>query len=300
MAGYTCRMKPAWWLRALARLPLPILYACAAVLAFVVHRVLRHRVGVARANLRAAFPQWTRAEVSRVLAAHYRGLMQVVVETLALADISAEELRARVRFSNFELVQQQLRAGHPVMLLAAHQCNWEWLLQVLALDLGVPLTAAYKPLHSAAADAQMRALRSRFGAHMVAAKKLLREVLRRRGTVQAVAFMADQVPRSSVTRHWLMFLGRETAFYPGPAEIALRTGLVPFFMRLVRVRRGYYEVLFEPLAEPGEAFAPGQLTARYAARIEAQIRAHPADWTWTHRRWKLQRHPDEPLQPVSG
>jgi hypothetical protein len=34
---------------------------------------------------------------------------------------------------------------------------------------------------------------------------------------------------------------------------------------------------------------PGEITERYARCVEAQVRASPPDWTWSHRRWKLRR-----------
>jgi KDO2-lipid IV(A) lauroyltransferase len=60
---------------------------------------------------------------------------------------------------------------------------------------------------------------------------------------------------------------------------------------LRRLRRGYYEAECLPLAVGRVALAPGELTARYARLVEQDIRAHPAEWTWGHRRWKQQRPP---------
>jgi lauroyl/myristoyl acyltransferase len=44
-----------------------------------------------------------------------------------------------------------------------------------------------------------------------------------------------------------------------------------------------------PLAAAGEKLAPGALTERYARLVEAQILASPADWPWSHKRWKLKK-----------
>jgi KDO2-lipid IV(A) lauroyltransferase len=111
--------------------------------------------------------------------------------------------------------------------------------------------------------------------------------------------VADQMPTSSPGRVWLRFLGRETAFFPGPGEIARAAGYGAFFMPLRRVRRGYYESGFVPLAVAGERLEVAEFTARYAAQLEAMIRACPEDWAWTHRRWKLQPPADiaAPPQP---
>ena len=62
------------------------------------------------------------------------------------------------------------------------------------------------------------------------------------------------------------------------------------FLAMERVSRGHYRVTAEWLTRPGETgLVPREATRRYAERLEAVIRAHPADWFWGHRRWKLQK-----------
>jgi KDO2-lipid IV(A) lauroyltransferase len=277
----------ALWIRLVSRLPFALLYPLAGALAFLLRYVLRYRVAVARANLQRCFPERTAGQINRLLRIYYRHLAQVAVEFLKVASMSAQELNARVTLLNLAHVQAEFRAGRSVLLLGAHQCNWEWSLQAVALHLGVPMDAAYKPLHSAAADRQLRQLRGRFGARLIAAKRLLREVARRRHEVRAVALIADQVPASSDGRLWMRFLGLDTAFYPGPAEIARSTGYAAFFVAMRRTGRGRYELDFQPISAAGERLEPGRFTARYAQLLETLIREQPADWNWTHRRWKL-------------
>jgi KDO2-lipid IV(A) lauroyltransferase len=68
---------------------------------------------------------------------------------------------------------------------------------------------------------------------------------------------------------------------------ALRSQVVLAKMR--RLERGRYELEFEPLNEPGEKMAGGEITSRYARALESWIREDPPGWWWSHRRWKLQR-----------
>ena len=280
--------RPAWWLRSLAALPWGALYALAAVLAFLLRYVVRYRVSVARANLQRCFPELPPAQIEALLGAYYRQLAQVAIEFIKIVRMPAEEMRARVPVVAFEPVQAELDAGRSVLLLAAHQCNWEWALQAITLRLGVPLDAAYKPLHAPGADRELRHLRTRYGAHLVAAKKIVREIARRRGQLHGLALMADQMPSSSGSRQWLRFLGTDTAFYPGPGEIARLSGYAAFFVAMRRTGRGRYECRIEPLCAAGERLEPAQFTARYARCVELQVRDAPSDWTWAHRRWKLQ------------
>jgi len=280
--------RPAWWLRALGRVPLPFMYALAGFVAWLLRDVLRYRVRVVRDNLRGALPEWAESARRQILRRHYRALAEVLFELPRLAEMPAAEVRARVLMPDMPAVHAELARGRPVLVVTGHQCNWEWLLQALALDLGAPFLAAYKPPHSAGADRLMQALRGRFGVRMVPGKRLVREVVRHRGKPHVIGMVADQAPTSSAGRVWLKFLGRDTAFFPGPAEVARLGGYSAYFLALRRLRRGYYEVRFEPLAAAGENLDVPTFTARYAARLEAVIRASPADWAWTHRRWKLQ------------
>jgi Kdo2-lipid IVA lauroyltransferase/acyltransferase len=275
------------WLRGLGLLPFWLLYALAPLLSVLLRYVLRYRVNIARGNLQRCFPEFAPARIGSIVNSYYWRLGQIVVEFLKLAGISADELRRRVPITNLQTVRAELAAGRSVILLAAHLGNWEWQLQSAVLQIGAPLDAAYKPLHTVGADRALLSLRSRFGARMVAAKKLLRVVARRRGQLHVIALMADQIPASSGGRHWLSFLGRATAFYPGPGEIARMTGYTTYFVSMRRTGRGHYQMAFQPLMAAGEQLEAEAFTARYATFLEAEIRADPANWIWTHRRWKL-------------
>jgi KDO2-lipid IV(A) lauroyltransferase len=287
--------QPPLWLRSLCRLPQGVLYGLCGALVFIVRYALRYRVRVARENLRACFPDWSKAQLRQVLNEHYRRQGEVLAEALKLGTFSGADLASHMEFTGYEPIHEQLQAGRSLLLLTSHQCNWEWLVQANERELGVPIFAAYKPAHSAAAERAMLWLRGRFGVHMVPGKRLLRTVARQRHNVHVVGMMADQVPTSSGGRLWLSFLGRETAFFPGPAEIARVCKYTSYFVGMQRIGRGRYRTRVAPIATAGEAIDTATFTARYAAQIEIEVRAAPADWTWTHRRWKLIRGAGEAL-----
>jgi KDO2-lipid IV(A) lauroyltransferase len=159
----------------------------------------------------------------------------------------------------------------------------------LSTQLGIPLDAAYKPLIDNWAEIEMRKLRGRFGARLIPAQELLGDIIKQRGAPRAIAMVADQEPVSSERKQWIRFLNRDTAFFLGPEEITRTTRYAAFFLRLRRLARGRYEVEFVKLVEAGEQLPPGEFTARYARLVEEQIRAAPADWPWSHKRWKLKK-----------
>lgn len=275
------------WLAALSRLPPAVLYAAGACLAFLAYRVLRYRLAVVRANLDSALPELTVRERRGIERTYYERLGELAAEVLMSASLSEADLARRVVFANPAVLRGPLEAGRGVLVVAAHQCNWEWLLLGLASEFDYPLLAAYKPLHDPRSEHVMRALRTRCGAILVPAKEVLTAVLRRRGA-RIVAMVADQEPVSSEYKWWTRFLGRPTAFYMGAEKIAQLAHLTVVFAGLRRIARGRYQVDFEMLGE-NSSHSAGQITERYVRCVERQIRESPADWTWSHRRWKLRR-----------
>ena len=282
-------LRSAWWVRLLSRLPFPALYAFAGFLGWLAYRVLPYRQHRVRDNLSKAFPEFDEAKLQHVMRDYYLGFAEVLVEIIKAASMSADEISERVRTVNLEAAQELLRQGRSVLLVGAHQCNWEWMLLGLALKLGYRVDAAYKPLRDPWAEREMLAMRTKFGSRLVPAKGLLADILQHGKDVRAVAMVADQEPTTSEHKHWTRFLNREAAFYMGAEEIARVTRYPAFFVGMKRLKRGYYELSLTPLAPSGQRITTGELTERYARLCEEQIRAAPADWPWSHNRFKLKK-----------
>ena len=276
-------------LKLLSRLPLGALYAFSAFLYFLAYYVARHRYRVIADQLARVFPAMDRQARVAIHKKYLRNFCDALVEVLKSMSISASQMKARVQILNLELAQEHLAAGRSVMLVTSHLCNWEWLLHGVALQLGYPLDAAYKPLHDQWAERLMLVVRSRFGARLIPAKELLADFLSRRGVVRALAMNADQAPVSTDKRHWTQFLGQDTAFYVGAEQIARATRLPVMYVAMRRLRRGCYEVELKPLWDGKESLPPNAITERYARACELDVLKSPADWLWSYRRWRLQK-----------
>jgi len=273
----------------LSALPFAALYAFATFLAWLAYGVFPYRQDVVRENLSKAFPDLDEAGLRATMKRYYLGFAQVLVELIKAATLPADEFLQRVKITGLEAPRALLDAGKPVLLVAAHQCNWEWMLLGLSQQLGYRIDAAYKPLVNPWAEREMLAIRTRFGSRLVPAKTLLGDIIKHRKDVRAVCMVADQEPTTSEHKHWTRFLNRETAFYMGAEEIARVTRYPAFFVGMRRVTRGFYEIDVQPLTKDGETLTTGEMTERYARLVEAQIRAAPPDWPWSHKRWRLRK-----------
>jgi KDO2-lipid IV(A) lauroyltransferase len=275
--------------RLVSHIPFVLLNRLADLLGWLAFRVFPYREHIVRENLTKAFPDLDEPGLRKVMRRYYDGFAQMFVELLKGATMSAAEITRRVRIVNLDKVQAYLAKGQSVLVVAAHQCNWEWMLLGLSLELGYPLDAAYKPLVDSWAEREMKKLRSRFGCRLIPAKELLADIIKRGKVVRAIAMVADQEPTTSEHKHWTRFLNRDTAFYMGPEEISRVTRFPVFFIAMRRTARGHYEMRFQPLGDAGQTLPSGALTEAYARLVEQQIHAAPPDWPWSHKRWKLKR-----------
>jgi len=275
--------------RALSLLPLPLLYAGFAVVAFLI-RVLGWRRDTLVDKLARCLPALGSDDRDAIARDFYHWLGELAAEVIYSGRISRDNLAARMRFENPEVVQEALRDGRRVMLLAAHHCNWEWLLLRCSTAFDEPLAAAYKPASWSHADESLAHMRSRFGATMVPAQDFVQHLLKQRGGVKLLALLADQSPAAaSDQQSWLPFFGQDTSFFRGPGWIGAKLGYQAFFIAMRREGRGRYAARFVPLVAPGERADPDQILRAYVKALEAQVRAHPAQYFWAYNRWKRPR-----------
>jgi KDO2-lipid IV(A) lauroyltransferase len=212
-----------------------------------------------------------------------------MAEVVKGAAIGPDEIRQRMRIQNLEILAPYLVVNKPVVLLASHHCNWEWLLLASCLELKVSVDAVYKPLRVAGIDRFMFETRSRFGGHPIAVKDFLVEALKRRDSARVIALVADQTPPREDEKHWTRFMNQDTAFFVGADKIARITRAPVVFVGIARIRRGFYEATLQLLAQPPYAPEGIEIIERYARAAEAHIALHPADWLWMYRKWKYKK-----------
>lgn len=285
----------SWPLLALAHLPLLVLYGLARGLYWLLAYVVRYRRQVVLDNLRHAFPEKAEAEIQRVSRQFYWHFAQLLVEILRLASISPAELRRRVRFTNPELLGGYLAQGRQVLGVGSHLGNWEWVLAGAALAFPGRVAGVYKPLSNSFFEHFVRRLRARLGAEVVPMLSTLRYLVAHRGQGQILSLVSDQAAGSDDRPYWTDFLHRPAGFYTSTDRLTPQFAAVVLCASTRRVGRGYYTVTFTELpgdeasAAAGPEAARYPLTAAFVRQLEADIRAAPEQYLWTHRRWKHQR-----------
>jgi Kdo2-lipid IVA lauroyltransferase/acyltransferase len=276
--------------KALALVPLPILYPGGWFLYCLVFHVVRWRRRQVAGDIDRAFPDRSAADRVAILRKSYRNLADVVMEILWGFGASAEALKRRVVFDNPEIIERGAAAGQSVVLLAPHFCNWEWLLSAGGATFELPIDAVYQTLRVKSVDMFVRAARSRFGGKPIPREDFVYQMMSRVDTPRGYALIADQTPPRDDKKHWTRFLNRDTAFFVGAEKVARFLDARVLYVGMRRVRRGHYTVHFSSLAEPphdiGAVGEDSPIMERFARNLEQAILESPADWLWVQKRWK--------------
>jgi len=283
---------PLWWLmQGIAALPFPILYFLASGIYGLLYYITGYRKKVVFQNLRHSFPEKSETEIKVTAKQFYHNLADIIVEILKLGSITKDSLKKRVSFENPEVVQSYLDKGITVLILGSHAGNWEWCLAAGAVYFKEPSDGVYKPLHNSFFEMYMRHLRSHLGATLVKMKEVLRHLLKHRSEPRLMAMLSDQSPPGGEIQYWTTFLNQDTPFYVGADKLADAFKYPVVFMGVTRTGKGYYRFTFELLQEPGITNKPAEfaVTEAYARTLEKWIQRNPADYLWSHRRWKHKR-----------
>ena len=285
-----------FFVKLLSRIPLAVSYRLLApLLSFLLFRVFKYRVKIARQNLVRVYPAKTEAEREVILKDYYQFLGDMFVEVLRSPHLSDEDFLTRVQWDNPEVINDLWADGRSIVLMALHQCNWEWMLHSATLTLDPPLEVIYKPLHNKAFDEYFRETRARFGSILVPHKKAV-QIFNHRKEPFLLALLSDQAPLKKRKKVWSTMLGQDTAFPLGAELFAKKNDAVVVYGWPRRVSRGHYQIRLEILAEPPFKGEGSEILDAYAKRGGEAIIAQPETWLWSNRRWSYSKAEDPTLK----
>jgi KDO2-lipid IV(A) lauroyltransferase len=276
----------------LSLLPFFILYGISDLFAFLLYYVFRYRRDVVAKNLLIAFPEKKEYERKKIGRKSYQYFTDSFVEILKFISISKKQIEKRTE-GTYDIINKLLSEGKSVNLLCGHQFNWEYANLLYSYQLPVPFITVYLPIKNKAYDRIMYKIRTRFGAILINSGNFGAKMAHLIKNRYALVLAADQSPAAPKSGYWINFFGRPTVFLPGPEKSAIRYKAAVVFVGFKRVKRGHYR--FESVLLTDDATkvaARGQLTNLYKDALEKAIQEDPANYLWSHRRFKFEWAPE--------
>jgi Lauroyl/myristoyl acyltransferase len=281
-----------FWVKLYAILPMNALYILSDILYIIVYRLIGYRVKVARANIKAAFPEKSDKERETLERKFYHHFSDYIVETIKIAHISREELNSRAVLNNPEMIDKLMDEGHPcIIMLMGHYGNWEWFCATGSYFKEATLRQVYRPLNDKAVDRLFIYLRNRFGAKGIKKNDTIRDVLTitKNNERSCVVLISDQTPSPANIHYWTTFLNQDTPILVGAERIATKMNIPVVYSDVRKVGRGRYTVDFRLITDTPREMPEYRITEEYTRMMEETILREPAYWLWTHKRWKHKR-----------
>ncbi len=277
------------FLYGISLLPFPLFYLLSDLFCFLLYYVVGYRRKVVMENLRNAFPEKSEEERKRIARQYYQNLADIMLETIKMLTISKKSLRERFHLTNPEVAAKYLDQGRSIVGAVGHFGNWEWACLVQGMGVRYPSIVIYKTLKNPWFNKLFLKMRSRTGAILVPMRQTLRALVAYRNKPFMSILAADQTPRQQSAIYWTRFLNQDTAAYLGIEKVAKMNNSVVVYCDIQRVGRGRYRVSYRVLFENPKETADFEITEGYLGILEKRIRENPADWLWSHRRWKVKK-----------
>jgi Kdo2-lipid IVA lauroyltransferase/acyltransferase len=269
--------------------PFRVLYAFSNILYYFFYYVYRYRRRVVRANLNLAFPEKDEQEISRISRAFYRHFCDIVVEGVKAFSMTPRESIDRYKILNPEILDRHFENKQSVIVVYGHFNNWEWGSLSGKLQLKHKPVAFYKPLSNKLIDDYIQRTRAKTGTELVSIIHTATTFTTHKNTPAIFVMVADQSPSKIAHAIWVKFLNQDTATLHGPEKYAIKHNIPVYYGKVIKISRGVYNAVLEPLMMDPSASSPGEITQLFMSSLEKQIVEKPEYWLWSHRRWKHKR-----------
>lgn len=276
---------PILWL--VSRLPFRVLYFLSDLLYPLIYHVIGYRKKVVRDNLALVFPEKSDAERRNIEKRFFRHMCDIFLEMMKTMGISTKEAARRYVFTNIELYHQLEKEGRNTMIMLPHYASWEWVFSLNA-QISAKGYAIYLKIQNKYFDKLVRDIRSKFGTTLIVtseSRKIAKQA-KESGELFSLGIISDQSPMMSRARHWAKFMDIMVPVHIGGEELAKEHNLVPLYLKVEKVKRGYYQATFKKICDNPNDLPDYQITEMFLAETEKSIREAPEYYFWTHKRWK--------------
>lgn len=274
----------------LSLLPFWFMYLLSDGISFLLYHVIRYRRAVVKKNLAIAFPERQAKERKKIEREFYTCFTDNWIEFIKLLSISKKELNKRFT-GNYELLEALYATGQNVQLHLGHYFNWEYANVAYGMNVPYPFVVVYRPISSKIIDRIFYKVRTRFSSHLISAYQFRQQFVNYAKGRFALVLVADQKEFPGKA-YWTPFFGQLATFVKGPERTAKMNNSAVVLGLIKKVKRGYYTSKMELIATEPRNMPEGELTKRMVAFIEDAIREQPANYLWSHNRWKYTFNPE--------
>ena len=244
---------------------------------------------IAKKNILIAFPNINETSIDQIIDDMWRNIGSIFGEYIHINKFSIlDEEKNKIVFTNKNNLQILKNNKKPIVFFSGHFANFELMAKCLR-ELEFNIGAIYRPLNNIFLNPIMEFIRKKYICSIqiekgsAGTKKLIKHI----STNNPLALMIDQRLSSSIR---VPFFNQPATTTTTPAQLSIKYDalLVPVFLK--RLKKTKYEFFIEePLVVKKtnnyekDIF---NITEIMNKKIEEFIKVDPANWLWSHDRWK--------------
>ena len=244
---------------------------------------------IAKKNILIAFPNINETSIDQIIDDMWRNIGSIFGEYIHINKFSIlDEEKNKIVFTNKNNLQILKNNKKPIVFFSGHFANFELMAKCLR-ELEFNIGAIYRPLNNIFLNPIMEFIRKKYICSIqiekgsAGTKKLIKHI----STNNPLALMIDQRLSSSIR---VPFFNQPATTTTAPAQLSIKYDalLVPVFLK--RLKKTKYEFFIEePLVVKKtnnyekDIF---NITEIMNKKIEEFIKVDPANWLWSHDRWK--------------
>ncbi len=267
-------------------LPFKLFYFFSDLAFLVMFYLIGYRKRVVSENLTMAFPDKSVKELKEIQRCFYRHMCDMFLEMVKTLNLTKEELKERYKIINIEVLQNIVE-DRSVLIVCSHYANWEWNVSINNY-VNAKGYAVYQKIGNVYFDNLIKKIRAKWNTTLITQQETVKTVYRnvQNGTISAYGMVSDQSPQVNRAQYWSEFMGIKVPIFNGPESMARKLDLAVVFLKVSKVKRGYYQAEFIPITMAGSKTKKHRITDQFLRLTEDQIREKPAYYLWTHKRWK--------------
>lgn len=270
-------------------LPLPVLGRIGKAVGTLMYYAIPKRRRIALINLRLCMPELTEQERVAIVRRHFQAYSRSILERSLLWWLPVPRVHELIQING--AVPRELMEDGPTILFCPH---------FVCLDVAgvasrvIPVSSMYAEQKNKAFDDLLRYGRERYGpVRLFTREQGIKPILRslREGLPY---FMLPDMDFGEKDAEFVPFFGVEAATLTAMGRIAAATGakVIPVVATFLPDYKGYKVTFYPPFEDyPGTDMVAA--ARRMNAFIEDRVREIPAEYLWTHKRFKT-RPPGEP------
>ncbi|KPA22600.1 Lipid A biosynthesis lauroyl acyltransferase [Shimia sp. SK013] len=233
-----------------------------------------------RENLALAMPELSEKERESIVRQAPRSMGRMLMETYSDKTFLDRTAKAPISGPGNAVLEQAHTDGKGALLVTGHFGNY-LAVRGSFLSRGMPIGVLYKRMSNPYFNDHYVAAMADFGEPMFErSRRGMSHMIKHLRGGGFVGIVHDQRINNAPLYD---FMGKPARTAESAAELALKykVDLVPCYG--VRQPDGNYEIVTEA---PIPHTTIQEMTKALNESLEAQVRAHPGQWMWTHNRWK--------------